>query len=310
MRLLDCTLRDGAHINQGNFGRAFITDAVRALTISGIDRIELGFLEDVTRIEGCTYFPDVQSAEEYLPSECTPDNICLLTRPDRFDHRKLQCRATGIKHIRVAFYAKDLALAIHCGKHLNDLGFMVSFNPIAITTVPRAEIQKICRALSFEDFETLSIVDTYGAFTLEAFVACLEIFTEFCPGEKLGLHLHENLSSSFTLAQLFSERCPGGVIDCSMTGMGRAPGNLPTELIASFLNRYKKSDYKILTILDFSEDRVLPLKSVGQWGYEAPYMVSAINNIDRTRAEECINSGMSHSECYSKLVTGQSNETL
>ena len=46
IKILDCTLRDGGYINDFNFGKAGIKKIISQLTISGIDIIECGFLED------------------------------------------------------------------------------------------------------------------------------------------------------------------------------------------------------------------------------------------------------------------------
>ena len=46
IKLLDCTLRDGGHINQGKFGYNVIKSIVSNLVKAGIDIIEIGFLWD------------------------------------------------------------------------------------------------------------------------------------------------------------------------------------------------------------------------------------------------------------------------
>ena len=50
---------------------------------------------------------------------------------------------------------------------------------------------------------------------------------------RLGLHLHENMSLSCSLVQMFLEKNlkRSITIDGSLFGMGRIPGNLPLELI-------------------------------------------------------------------------------
>ena len=46
IRLLDCTLRDGGHLNNGRFGREVIQNVIRNLVETGVDIIEVGFLWD------------------------------------------------------------------------------------------------------------------------------------------------------------------------------------------------------------------------------------------------------------------------
>jgi len=47
LKILDCTLRDGAHVNQGRFGLAAIKNVIQSLEFAKIDIIEIGFLQDV-----------------------------------------------------------------------------------------------------------------------------------------------------------------------------------------------------------------------------------------------------------------------
>ena len=44
IRLLDCTLRDGGHLNEGQFGEHVIRYVIRKLADAGVDIIEAGFL--------------------------------------------------------------------------------------------------------------------------------------------------------------------------------------------------------------------------------------------------------------------------
>lgn len=81
----------------------------------------------------------------------------------------------------------------------------------------------------------------------------------------LELHLHENMAMSYSLAQTFLEikkyerRC---VIDASLNGMGRVPGNLCIELIVDYLNRNYGYQYDIDSILDAIQEYVLPIKKM------------------------------------------------
>ena len=44
--LLDCTLRDGGYINDWKFGRDNITNIFERQVSSGVDAIEVGFLDE------------------------------------------------------------------------------------------------------------------------------------------------------------------------------------------------------------------------------------------------------------------------
>ena len=63
--LLDCTLRDGGYVNDWKFGHAQIVEIFERLVSSGVEYIEIGFLDegrffDMDRM----IFPDMQSADQ------------------------------------------------------------------------------------------------------------------------------------------------------------------------------------------------------------------------------------------------------
>ncbi len=60
--LLDCTLRDGGYLNDWDFGNNTLTCIFDRLSESGIDIIEIGFLDDKYEYDmNRTIQPDTQS---------------------------------------------------------------------------------------------------------------------------------------------------------------------------------------------------------------------------------------------------------
>ena len=46
IKILDCTLRDGGHVNNSEFGKKVIQDVSVGLTKANIDYVEMGFLKN------------------------------------------------------------------------------------------------------------------------------------------------------------------------------------------------------------------------------------------------------------------------
>ena len=120
---------------------------------------------------------------------------------------------------------------------------------------------------------------------------------------KLGLHLHENLSSSFGFVQfalcMKSER--EFIIDGSLHGMGRIPGNLPSEMLMSYFNARLsgKDNYNVHCLAKIIQDIILPIKEERNWGYSPIYMYSAILGIDRTYPEYLVEKmGLDHETSF------------
>ena len=56
IKVLDCTLRDGAYVVNGNFGEERINGIIETLNSAGVDIIELGWLKDFEYRKDCVFF--------------------------------------------------------------------------------------------------------------------------------------------------------------------------------------------------------------------------------------------------------------
>lgn len=289
--LLDCTLRDGAHVNGGNFGLDNIERIINSLMLSKVDFIELGFLEDKELNQDSTFFPSVSDAEQILKNidiENFNGSFCLMARTDRFSLDNLQMQKGGIDTIRYAFYPEHIADLKQYVIKTRELGYKIYLNPINVTMYSEIELINIINQLNDLDIEGVAIVDTFGSLELNAFEQCVKLFDDnLNKNFTLGLHLHENLSLSFGMIQFFEKMSINRtfIYDGSLLGMGRIPGNLPLELVMSYLNQSNKDRYNPHAVMDVIESVIKPIKLQRDWGYSPIYMYSAILGIHRTYPE-------------------------
>lgn len=287
IQILDCTLRDGSHINDGNFGREKIIEIITGLVESNIDIIEVGLLQNHKQGINYSIFDSIELVNDCLTTiEKRNSKFSLLLRTDRCDFEKLQ-KSPKVDFIRIALYQEHLKDIKRYATKLKELGYKLFFNPIAITKYNPDEIKILIETL--EDLEPygISLVDTFGAFTMCEFEKILKIFDENLDNNiTLGIHLHQNLELAFALASRAVQRITNRniVIDCSIGGMGRVPGNLQSELFANYLNQNFKHQYNIerlLTLTALLEE----FKILNRWGYNPIYMYSANLGIDRNYPE-------------------------
>ena len=64
--LLDCTLRDGTYVNDGNFGFETIKALISGLNNSNVDIIECGWLINKDFSINKTYFSNISDIEIFL----------------------------------------------------------------------------------------------------------------------------------------------------------------------------------------------------------------------------------------------------
>ncbi|EFU6015574.1 4-hydroxy-2-ketovalerate aldolase [Campylobacter coli] len=293
IKILDCTLRDGAHINKGKFGKENILLILQKLAEASIDLIEVGFLQNAIFDKDSSIFDSIEHIDEVLEEiDKVKSSFGVMLRTDRCDFNKLK-GSDFVDFARIAFYKEHLKDLVNYVNRLQDLNYSVYLNPIAITKYSFDEIKSILEAILPLKPKGISLVDTFGALQTDSFIKLIKFFNEIISDDiEIGIHLHENLSSSLSLAlqgvSLLSHR--DIIIDSSVNGMGRIPGNLPTELIVNHINVDNK--YNVNPLYDLN-DIIKEYKKINEWGYNPIYVHSAVINIDRTYPEYFFEQGFS-----------------
>ena len=280
--ILDCTLRDGGYINENNFGEKNIKKLIKYLKSAKIDIIECGYLMDnIEYDKNKTEFLSMKQAEPFL----APDNsYTLMLLGEKYKIENLPDNTGGkIDTIRMSFHKKSLQKAIEYAKKIKEKGYKLFLQPTSIMSYTEEEIKKMLKELNDLDVECIAIVDTFGQMTPEDTRRVTKIFDEVLRENiKIGIHLHNNLQTAFANAITFLDTISENrdvEIDTSLLGMGRGAGNLPTELLANYLNTRYGKKYKLEPLLEASDNIISKIKEEHDWGYSLPYYLSAINGI-------------------------------
>lgn len=280
--ILDCTLRDGGYINDNNFGEKNIKKLIKYLKSAKIDIIECGYLMDnIEYDKNKTEFLSMKQAEPFL----APDNsYTLMLLGEKYKIENLPENTGGkIDTIRMSFHKKSLQKAIEYAKKIKEKGYKLFLQPTSIMSYTEEEIKKMLKELNDLDVECIAIVDTFGQMTPEDTRRVTKIFDEgLRENIKIGIHLHNNLQTAFANAITFLDTISENrdvEIDTSLLGMGRGAGNLPTELLANYLNTRYGKKYKLEPLLEASDNIISKIKEEHDWGYSLPYYLSAINGI-------------------------------
>lgn len=294
IKILDCTLRDGGYVNNFAFGQRQIRTIVKCLGRARIDVIELGFLKNVQYHPDKSLFATVAQAEGLIEDIPPGQDYSLMIRPDWYDIGQLEPRQGRIGKLRWAFHLRDLDLAVQQALRARALGYEIYFNPVNVFSYSDATLRGMLKVVNELGPANVAIVDTHGSMVEPDLLRYHQVFDEMLnPGIALTVHLHENLSLSFSLAQKFialtrGRRAIG--IDASVLGMGRIPGNLCTELIARYMNVHCGGNYDISAIYDAIQDPVAGIKQEQPWGYAPLYAETAFRRVHRSYAEYLIDS--------------------
>ena len=307
-KLLDCTLRDGGYINDWEFGTHTIRDILKKLVESNVDYVEVGFLRDCDYISDKTLFNCCADIANILPEDKGNTLFSAMALHNRYDINKLEpYDGKTIDIIRVTFHDYDIEEGLEYIRRVKEKGYKVFCNPINIMGYSDSKLIKLLNRVNEIKPYGFSIVDTFGSM-LKSDLQRIYLLTEHILDKSIviGLHLHENLGLSYSLAQEFlslkssERRC---VIDGSMFGMGRSPGNLCLELIMNYMNNNLGSSYDTNPILDGIDDHIMKIRRIEAWGYNTAYSLSAKYNLHRNYAEFLLNKGRLRAKQINQILS-------
>lgn len=296
IKLLDCTLRDGGYINDWKFGYFTIKDIIKKLVQSQVDYVEIGFLRDCEYDPDKSLFNNCSELAGILPENRGKTKFTAMALHNKYDVSKLEpYDGKTIDAVRVTFHDYDIDEGLDFIRKVKEKGYKVFINPINIMGYSDSMILRLLDKVNELHPYAFSIVDTFGSMMKEDMLRIYSLIEHNLDKSiVIGVHLHENLALSYSLAQDFinmksSEReC---VIDASMLGMGRAPGNLCMELIMDYMNKKQEGSYNVNPILDGIDDHIARLKQIEPWGYNTAYALSAKYNLHRNYAEFLLDKG-------------------
>ena len=289
IEVLDCTLRDGGHVNNAEFGRGNILKIETALVKSKVDIIELGFLKDGEFSLDQSNYSRMEDAYENLSHINEKRKFSVMIRPDWYDISQLSPRSGDISLIRFAFYLKDIGLTKKYANIARDLGYDFTLNPVNIMSYTDGDLDFVLKEADELKPYVVNIVDTFGSIQSKDLERIYHFYEKNLSMDiRIGLHLHENMSSAFMLMQHFLEiKNPRRmvVIDGSLLGMGRIPGNLPIEMLLDYMNTYRGHNYDLIPVLEVISNVIEPEKKKRGWGYHPAYYFTGKYQIHRSYAE-------------------------
>jgi 4-hydroxy 2-oxovalerate aldolase len=176
--------------------------------------------------------------------------------------------------IRVACYIKDIDKAIALCDMIQEKGYETTVNIMAVSTNLEREIDEALKDLSKSSVPSVYVVDSYGAMYSEDVTFLVKKYLDALPGKTVGIHTHNNRQLAF--ANTIQAIIDGAnMLDASVYGIGRGPGNCCLELLMTFLQNPK---FHLRPVLQVIQDHYLPLRDHIEWGYIVPYMITGMLN--------------------------------
>jgi 4-hydroxy 2-oxovalerate aldolase len=312
IKLLDCTLRDGGYINDWNFGYRAIRAVLHKLIEAKTDYIEVGFLRNCEYSNDITLYNNIAELKNVLPSDKSNSKYSIMALHNFYDVSKLEKNDGIIDIVRVTFHNYDIDEGMTFVQRTMDKGYNVFCNPINIMGYSDCDLLDLLEKINKVQPYGFSIVDTFGSM-MKSDLLRIYLLVEHNLNKsiKIGLHLHENLGISYSLAQNFIEICNferDAIVDASLLGMGRVPGNLCIELMMDYMNKYQNGQYNTNAAYDAIDDHIVSYKETEAWGYSTAYALSAKYNLHRNYSEYLVGQGKLRAKDINQILAGINND--
>lgn len=291
IQMLDCTLRDGglgledANINKlssTSFLEQDFNDAIECLRDSNVDIVELGSIEisseDKTRFG---IFQNVEEISNKIPKNKNSDQmyVALYRGPDTPLEDIPEWNPSLVEGLRVIIRYSELQKSLDFCAALAAKGYKVFVQPMLTMRYTDEELDLIIRATNQMKAYALYFVDSYGYMQSKDIARFVKKYDAELDKEiRIGFHAHNNMNLAYANVLTFieSENERGIVVDACAIGMGQGAGNMQTELLVPYLNKYVEK-YNYSAVLNLCEI-IETYSPKNAWGYSVTRLLPALYN--------------------------------
>lgn len=277
IKVFDCTIRDGGLVNNYHFTDEFVKAHYETCVEAGVDYMEIGKNNSPTIMSedefGAWNFCKEEDIRRIVGENNTNMKIAVMSDIGRTVPAELLPKSESVVDmIRIATYIHQLPAAIELIEEAHAKGYETTVNIMAISKSFDDELNEVLEQLSKTNVDIIYIADSFGSFYPEQINKLTEKYLGYAEktGKKIGIHAHNNLQLAY--ANTIEAMMYGAsFLDVTISGLGRGAGNCPLELLIGFL---KNPKYKLMPVLKFIEEYIVPLEKELDWGYSIPYMLT------------------------------------
>ena len=277
IKVFDCTIRDGGLVNNYHFSDEFVKAHYETCVAAGVDYMEIGKNVSPTIMSEAEYGPWNFCKEEDIRRIVGENNtnmkIAVMSDIGRSLKEELRPKSESVVDmIRIATYIHQIPAAIELIEDAHAKGYETTVNIMAISKSFDDELDEVLAQLSKTPVDVIYIADSFGSFYPEQIKKLTEKYLKVAQetGKQIGIHAHNNLQLAYANT-LESMIYGASFLDVTISGLGRGAGNCPLELLIGFL---KNPKYKLMPVLKFIEEFIVPLEKELDWGYSIPYMLT------------------------------------
>ena len=180
---------------------------------------------------------------------------------------------------------------------LKKSGYKVGVNIMQIPELSSREIKNAVKQIKKTKADVLYFADSMGSLDssqTKRIVNQIKLIWK----KSTGIHTHDNMGKALENSITAINNSVNWV-DCTVTGMGRGPGNTKTEYLILELNRKREH---LTDLLNLIKNYFEPLKERYKWGSNPFYYFAGLNSIHPTFVQEMLNdNGFDPEDIYYNL---------
>lgn len=238
VKLMDCTLRDGANVVGKGFPADLTEIILDGLVAANVPIIELGNAGGIGAYE-VAGFTQAETDERYL-SIVKPylgkSKIGMFLNAKRYQEKNIDvAKDAGLDFLRCGVDAGDCQVGFEPIKAIKKRGMEAFYSAMKAYLLTPEELAEEAKQLEDVGLDEFTIMDSAGTMVpdevsryTEALVKAVKI--------PIAFHGHNNLALSAANAMAAYES-GAAILDCGLMGMARSAGNMPTEACAAMMQR-------------------------------------------------------------------------
>ncbi len=270
MRIMDCTLRDGANVIGKGFPSNLTKMMLEGLIASNIKLIEMGNCLGLGAYEANQSISPLTDKEylELVQPYLSQAEIGMFIGVKNVNQENVNlAKQYGIHFLRVGANAGDGKSACEGIRMIKSAGIKCFYSMMKGYIIGPAELAEEAKMLEDCGLDEITIMDSAGTMTPVQVREYVEKMTK-CVSIPVAFHGHNNLGLSVANAMAASE-AGAQILDCGLMGMARSAGNCATELAAAMLEREGILEgLDLIKLLHFIDEELEP--AMLEMGYHAP----------------------------------------
>ncbi len=301
IKLLDCTLRDGGYYNNWDFSPDLIKDYLEAMVSIQADYVEIGFrlINNNDFKGGCAFSTDDYINSLNIPNELKNKIGVMVNGSDVLSqgnskndvHKVLEGlfaakQQSPVSLVRIACHINEFEHCLSAAIWLKKQGYEVGFNLMQINNANEEKIAKLLKLANAYPIDVLYFADSMGSLNTQQITTIANKFKDNWDGA-IGIHAHDSMGNAIKNSM---QAVNDGVnwVDCTVTGMGRGPGNAQTEYISIELDDYRNLNTNKTKLLKLIRNHFKSLKEQYGWGINSYYYLAGKYNIHPTYIQKMI----------------------